>query len=170
MGLLSAPLTLVRAPVRLTLRAAEFGLSTAAEAARIGTEILNPDGDRSPPEFPEYRAPDHPDHAVPNGGAPAAVDDAPPAVVDAPPSVPDGLVPDHLDEALVLVAETAEEGAEEGAGAEVTVQPPWEGYDEMTAADIRHRLAAPTAVEAAAVVLYESTHKSRRSVMDAATR
>ena len=42
-GLLTAPLTLVRAPVRISLRAAEFGLSTAAEAARIGTELLNPD-------------------------------------------------------------------------------------------------------------------------------
>ena len=42
-GLLTAPLTLVRAPVRITLRAAEFGLSTAAEVARIGMELLNPD-------------------------------------------------------------------------------------------------------------------------------
>jgi hypothetical protein len=37
-------------------------------------------------------------------------------------------------------------------------------------ADIRDRLAAATATEAAAVELYESTRKSRRSVLDAAER
>jgi len=35
----------------------------------------------------------------------------------------------------VLVAEVAEEGAEDGAGAELTVEPPWDGYDRMTAAE-----------------------------------
>jgi hypothetical protein len=40
----------------------------------------------------------------------------------------------------------------------------------MTAADIKDRLAAATAAEAAAVELYEPTRKNRRSVMDAAAR
>jgi hypothetical protein len=71
---------------------------------------------------------------------------------------------------VVLVAESAEEGAEDGAGAELHVDPPWDGYDRMTAADIRDRLGAASAIEAAAVELYESTHKSRRTVLDAAER
>ena len=50
------------------------------------------------------------------------------------------------------------------------MEPPWDGYDGMTAADISDRLTAATAVEAAAVELYESTHKNRRTVMDAAVR
>ena len=54
MGLLTAPLTLVRAPVRITLRAVEFGLSTAAEAARIGKELLDPDSGTSR----DFRVPD----------------------------------------------------------------------------------------------------------------
>jgi hypothetical protein len=202
-----APLTLVRAPVRLTLRAAEFGLSTAAEAARIGMELLNPDRDM-PQDFSQYRAAGHPAYAAANGGAPPAAPDmeygspaepevvtpetgyvapepgeagpepdvldvaaaeaAAAAVADAPPPIPDELVPDHVDEEVVLVAEVAEEGAEDGAGAELTVAPPWDGYDRMTAADIRDRLAAATPVEAAAVELYESTRKNRRTVMDAA--
>ena len=58
MGLLTAPLTLVRAPVRITLKAAEIGLSTAAEAARIAMELLNPD--REAPGYAEYRAATHP--------------------------------------------------------------------------------------------------------------
>jgi hypothetical protein len=84
--------------------------------------------------------------------------------------VPDELIPDHVDEEPVLVAETAEEGAEDGAGAELHVDEPWEGYDRMTAADIRDRLAAASAAEAAAVELYEATGKGRRSVLDAAER
>ena len=161
---------LVRAPVRITLKAAEIGLSTAAEAARILTELLNPDRESS--DFAEYRAATHPDYGAGNGGAPD-VEYAPPAaaaVTDAPPAVPDELIPDHVDEEVVLVAEVAEEGAEDGAGAELRVEAPWDGYDRMTAADIRDRLAAASPVEAAAVELYESAGKNRRTVVDAASR
>lgn len=174
-GLLTAPLTLVRAPVRISLRAVEFGLSTAAEAARIGKELLNPDGGTSR-DFARY--PTESEYPAGNGGAPdvldvaaaAPVTDAPPPVTDAPPPVPDELIPDHVDEDAVLVAESAEEGAEDGAGPELTVEVPWENYDKMTAADIRDRLATATAVEAAAVELYESMGKNRRTVIDAAAR
>jgi hypothetical protein len=175
MGLLTAPLTLVRAPARLTLRAAEFGLSTAAEAARLGMELLNPDRDMQR-DYAEYAAATHPDYAAANGTAPPAEPDveygspAAATIVDSPPPVPDALVPDHVDEEAVLVAEVAEEGAEDGVGAELTVEPPWDRYDQMTAADISDRLAAATAVEAAAVELYESANKNRRTVMDAAAR
>jgi hypothetical protein len=190
-GLLTAPLTLVRAPVRLTLRAWEFGLSTAAEAARIGMELLDPDRGAPPPGFARRSAPSQPETAtepevvVPETGylapepgeagpepdvldvAAARSDGGPP---DAPPSVPDELIPDHVDEEPVLVAEVAEEGAEDGAGPELNVEAPWDGYDRMAAADIRDRLTAASPAEAAAVELYESAGKSRRSVLDAAGR
>ena len=181
MGLLTAPLSLVRAPVRIGLKVAEIGLSTAAEAARIATELLNPD--REGGDFSEYRASTHPDYGGGNGGAPdveyaapavadppPVVTDAPPVVKDAPPAAPDELIPDHVDEEVVLVAEVAEEGAEDGAGAELRVEAPWDGYDGMTAADIRDRLAAASPVEAAAVELYEAAGKNRRTVIDAAAR
>ena len=179
MGLLTAPLSLVREPVRLTLRVWEFGLSNAAEAARIGAELLDRGRDGDPPDVGPG-TPAEPDVVVPETGylAPEPgevgpepdvldVDDAA-VVTDAPPAVPDELIPDHVDEEPVLVAEVAEEGAEDGAGAELHVEPPWEGYERMSAADIRDRLAAASITEAAAVELYESTHKSRRSVLDAA--
>ena len=153
----------MRAPVRLTLRAWEFGLSSAAEAARIGTELLDPDRGAPPPDFAR-RTPDVEAHTP---AEPVVVVPAPP---DALPSVPDGLIPDHVDEEPVLVAEVAEEGAEDGAGAELHVEAPWDSYDRMTAADIRDRLAAASPAEAAAVELYESAGKSRRSVLDAAER
>ena len=168
MGLLTAPLTLVRAPVRIGLKVAEIGLSTSAEAARIAMELLNPDRGMAR-DFSQYRAPERPDYAGGNGAA-ARVEVAVQPVPDAPPSIPDELIPDHVDEETVLVAESAEEGAEDGAGAELTVEAPWDGYDQMTAADIRDRLSAATAVEAAAVELYETTRKNRRTVIDAAAR
>ena len=157
---------LVRAPVRIGLKAAEIGLSTTAEAARIVSELLNPDHEGA--DFSEYRASTHPDYGGGNGGAP--VEPAGPTVVDAPPAVPDELIPDHVDTEVVLVAEVAEEGAEDGAGAELTIAPPWDGYDGMTAADIRDRLTAASPVEAAAVELYEAAGKNRRTVIDAAAR
>ena len=170
MGLLTAPLSLVREPLRLTLRAWEFGLATAAEAARIAGALLDPDRGEPPPDVAEpWSAPRPAEYD--NGrrsytGAP----DTPASVRDAPPAVPDELVPDHVDEEPVLVAEVAEEGAEDGAGAELHVEAPWDGYDRMTAADIRDRLTAASAAEAAAVELYESAGKSRSSVLDAAGR
>jgi hypothetical protein len=195
-GLLTAPLTIVRAPVRITLRAWEFGLSTAAEAARIGMELLDPDRGAPPPDFAK-RGPTSPPAYADNGSPPEpevvpetayvapepgdvgpepdvldVAADAPAGSVstDAPPAVPDALIPDHVDEEPVLVAEVAEEGAQEGAGPELTVEPPWDGYDQMTAADIRDRLATASPVAAGAVELYERTHKNRSSVIDASER
>ena len=196
MGLLTAPLSLARAPLRLTLRAWELGLSTAAEAARIGTGLLDPSRGDAPPDSGEQRDPASPAYGdngerqgvepgpaaepevvvsetgylAPEPGEAGPAPDLLDVEADVPPPVPDELVPEHVDEEPVLVAEVAEEGAEEGAGAELHVEPPWDGYDRMTAADIRDRLAAATVTEAAAVELYESTRKSRRSVLDAAER
>jgi hypothetical protein len=70
----------------------------------------------------------------------------------------------------VLVAEVAERGAEDGAGPEVHVDAPWPAYDRMTGAAIVARLRAETPEVAAAVSLYEASHKGRRSVLEAAAR
>ena len=177
MGLLTGVLSLAREPLRLTLRVWEFGLSSAAAAARLGLELL--DGERSDAFATAERYPPPPAEGV-SGRAqrPVDVDAAPsgpvappaPPVADSPPAVPDELIPDHVDEEVVLVAELAEEGAEDGAGAELHVDEPWDAYDEMTASEIRDRLATSDPVVAAAVNLYETTHKSRRTVIEAAER
>jgi hypothetical protein len=179
-GLLTAPLSLARAPLRLTLRAWELGLSTAAEAARIGFEQYGTPGHpaaSSHPAQPDFAGNGGPPEPAAGSTATAPppddfldVEPPPSTSVDAPPPVPDELIPDHVDEEVVLVAEVAEDGAEDGAGPELHVVAPWEGYASMTAADIRDRLAAATPAEAAAVELYEATHKSRKSVMEAAER
>jgi hypothetical protein len=78
--------------------------------------------------------------------------------------------PTHVSEEPELVAEAAETGAEDGAGAEVAVDEPWPGYDEMNAPDIEDRLLTEGAETAAAVSLYEASRKGRTSILEAASR
>jgi hypothetical protein len=98
--------------------------------------------------------------------APAADPIAEPAI-SAPSSAAE---PVHVGEEPELVVEAAESGAEDGAGAEVAVDEPWPGYDEMTASDIEDRLVTEGPETAAAVSLYEASRKGRASVIEAASR
>jgi hypothetical protein len=138
--------TLVRLPVKITI-----DLAGRAASAVFPAEAETPAGAPAPAPPPPPRRAAAP---RPNGGA------APPIPTEPP----------HVSEEPELVAEVAEQGAEEGAGAEVHVDPPWAGYDEMSAADIRDRLQAEDASVAAAVTLYEASRKGRSSVLEAAAR
>jgi hypothetical protein len=107
--------------------------------------------------------------AAPPINEPASADAAPTTVSSAAgPPVADEST--HVSEETELVAEAAETGAEDGAGAEVDVDVPWSGYDEMNAADIEDRLQAEGPEAAAAVSLYEASHKGRPSILEAASR
>jgi hypothetical protein len=99
--------------------------------------------------------------AAPSTVAPAAAEPAEPSPASEP---------THVDEESELIAEAAETGAEYGAGAEVAVDEPWPGYDEMTAADIEDRLLTEGPETVAAVSLYEASHKGRASILEAASR
>jgi hypothetical protein len=70
----------------------------------------------------------------------------------------------------VLVDELAEPGAEDGAGANIEVAKPWEGYDQMTAKKIVARLRSSSAAELAMVELYESANRNRETVFAAVKR
>jgi hypothetical protein len=76
--------------------------------------------------------------------------------------------PVHVSEEPELVEEFAEPGAEEGAGAQLRILEPWEGYSEMKAADVIERLASASREELAAVELYELAGRKRKSVVAAA--
>lgn len=78
--------------------------------------------------------------------------------------------PEHVSEEPELVLESAERGAEEGAGASVTVLEPWEGFAGMNARTVISRLSQATAAELAAVQLYERAHRDRRTVLEAVER
>jgi hypothetical protein len=78
--------------------------------------------------------------------------------------------PVHVSEEPELVREVAEPGAEDGAGARVTVLEPWNGYAHMSARDVIARARQASPAELAAVRLYESRHRSRQTVLAAVDR
>jgi len=71
---------------------------------------------------------------------------------------------------LTLVVDSADEGAENGAGPELRVDEPWPGYDAMRVPEIRDRLSGGDEALAAVVELYEQTHRGRRGVREAAEK
>ena len=78
--------------------------------------------------------------------------------------------PEHVDSEIELVAESADPGASEGAGAAIRVDPPWPGYTKMKAADVIDRLAAADEPALSVLLLFEHSHRKRRSVIQAAER
>jgi hypothetical protein len=134
---------LVRLPVKLTLDIAGRAVSAVGLGGDGGVE-------------PHYAPP-----------PPPAVRPRPRSNGGAPPVAPE---PMHVSEEPELVAEVADRGAEEGAGAEVHVDEPWDGYDRMTAAAIKGRLRMEGPAVAGTVRLYEAAHKGRSSVLEEAGR
>jgi hypothetical protein len=86
----------------------------------------------------------------------------------APPSMPSA--EGHVDTEEVFVESFAEPGAEDSAGAQVRIDPPWEAYPDQTADEIIGRLESGSAAELATVELYESAHKARATVLSAVER
>jgi hypothetical protein len=116
--------------------------------------------------------------AAPEGATPAAepiiVEDvvvpetAEPEIIEAPIDfdAPDAeeLAPRHVDSEPALAYEA---GPADDVGAEVHVDAPWEGYDQMRAADIVTRLKRSDDATRAVVRLYEQQGKARSSVLAA---
>jgi hypothetical protein len=75
-----------------------------------------------------------------------------------------------IDDQPELVEELADPGAEDGAGATVEIDQPWEGYSKMKADAVIARLREASAAELAMVELYEGAHKRRQTVLAAAAR
>jgi hypothetical protein len=101
-----------------------------------------------------------------------------PATVTPPEQLPDTpLTPqqdaiktiDEEDEEEI-VAEFAEPGAEDGAGAQLEIEEPWEGYASMNAGTVISRLEQADPAQLALVELYEQMHKNRQTVLSAAAK
>ncbi|HEY2653651.1 MAG TPA: hypothetical protein VGI50_17140 [Solirubrobacteraceae bacterium] len=137
---------------RLWFRAVEETFSITTSAAGRLIEVLGSGGSDGPP----LRAP--------RASEPAPARPAPAREIRSAPA------PVHVSEQPVLVEEFAEPGAEDGAGAEVHVNPPWDGYERMTAKQVIARLASADAAELAAVELYEATSRRRQTILGAAER
>jgi hypothetical protein len=77
----------------------------------------------------------------------------------------------HVSEEPVLVSESADAGAADGAGASVHVQEPWDGYRAMRAREVVDRLSAVSDGVLSLVLLYEAKPgKARQTVLQAAAR
>lgn len=160
------------------LRLAGLGLRAAAGSIRLAGRGLRAAGrlagvaPEPAPRRPTARrpaagpAPPAPPRPRPEPGRIRPSDAAPPRTA---PTVP-ATEPGHVTEEAVLAGEYAEPGAEEGPGPEVGVDEPWDGYDSMKADDIRRRLRRADRTMASAVALYESAHKQRKSILQAADR
>jgi hypothetical protein len=160
----------VRASVRVTRFAVQTGLTFSLRALAVASDAVRSITGRGNNGVSSWPVPEPParDGESP---PPATVDVAtsPPAWTEDPPS-PLVEEPTHVSEEAVVVEEFAEPGAEEGAGAEVRVDEPWDGYAHMTARDITARLGDASSAELAAVQLYESIHKQRETVISAVER
>ena len=164
MRLLTLPIAVVRVPFEIGFGAAKGAVKLAHGLVGGGEEPVVEKPRPAPP--PRRR---RPARRSGNGRARTTAKAAPPPppVATQPPVASE---PAHVSEEPELVAEAAETGAEDGAGAEVAVAEPWPGYDEMTAADIEDRLVTEGPEAAAAVSLYEASRKGRASILEAASR
>jgi hypothetical protein len=183
---------LITLPVRVGVRATRLWLRAAEETVSIATNLTGrligrPSAGGGPTAEPRPSDPrsngagahDAPAERRPSSGTVDAPSPAPPAnqpttpPSTAPPSRPEPRAepePPHVSEEPELVEEFAEPGAEDGAGAEIRVDEPWDGYGEMNAKQIVTRLGSATPAEMAAVQLYEGTHRRRQTVLNAAQR
>jgi hypothetical protein len=76
---------------------------------------------------------------------------------------------DHVESEVEVVAESADaELAGDSPGAQLHVDEPWEGYRRMKVAEIVSRLEGQPPEVLAAVELYETTHRHRAGVLNAA--
>jgi hypothetical protein len=185
---ISTPMSgsLVFLPLRLGLRATGLAVRGAREivervaglAGLAPEHAPSPDFDAAPAAPPTRTEPPVRPTQTQTAGAPAvnqdeAIDSESPPVnqgetidYDAPAEP----VPGHVDEGSELVEEVAEPGAEDGAGAQVHVAEPWDGYDVLRADDVIERVGQASAEELAAIELYELTSRKRQTVIAAAQR
>jgi hypothetical protein len=150
------------APIKLGFR---IGIGVLRWELRVLEHMLGLD-QHEPPEAESVRV-----HVEPD---PEPVPEPPPPplhpVEDITAREPEPEEPIHVDTEPELVAEFAEPGAEDGAGPEIRVEEPWDGYAKMAASDVRDRVLVAGPEELAVVQLYETMHRKRRTVLDAVER
>ena len=113
---------------------------------------------------------------------PTDISSPPPLAVDAPEvsvmeAAGSGPVPPsevdevaHVSEEPVLVAESADVEIADGIHTDLHVQEPWDGYAKANAQAIIDELERCNPAQLAVVRLYESTHRARKTVLEAADR
>jgi hypothetical protein len=187
--LITLPVRIGVRATRLWLRAAEETLSVATTATGRLIALASRGSDQT--AAPQASPPERNGRSGADGGGEGRADNATtdktstspgpgggarpprPTPLTPPsdgPAAPPQREPLHVSEEPSLVEEFAEPGAEDGAGAEIRVQEPWDQYREMSAKQIVGRLGSATPAELAAVQLYESSHRRRQTILNAVQR
>ena len=169
---------IITLPLRVSLRSAQVlthaagGIAERAlSIAELAIGVVSPGHfdragtDDAPPIRPASTTRVEPSPAPRAEPTPPA---EPPAAPFANPTPP--AVPSHVSAEPELVEESADPGAEEGAGAHITVKEPWTGYGQMNARDVIDRARLAGVAELAAIRLYEARHRARRTVLVAVER
>jgi hypothetical protein len=141
-------------------------LAEAVAGAALG-RIRNRSSN-SPPEPPwERPAPAPPTRARPPR---ARARPAPPPPVPTPEPEPIAVVPEPTrGQAARIRAEQREaERTADSPGPEIRIDEPWPGYASMKAPEIIDRLRVSDDAAKAVVLLYESSHRARKTVLRAA--
>jgi hypothetical protein len=188
---------LITLPLRVSVRSAQLLTRVAGEVAGRAVsitgqaiEVVTPGrsqqvtsgrsqqawDDQAPPPAPAPSGAGAPASPVADAPSPPAVDAPVASVAEAPvewseePPAPLLEEPAHVSEEPELVEESAEPGAEEGAGAGITVVEPWDGYGRMSAKDVIDRARTASVAELATMRLYEARHRARQTVLAAVDR
>src|SRR3954466_12619862 len=154
----------VTAPARISFKVVVWGARTVGGLLPLGN------GDEPAPPAPAEEPPAQAQAPAPAPAPAPAQTGAPPAPPAPEPTAerPEPAPPAHVDEGATVVAEFAEGGAEDGAGAEVELAEPWEGYDRLHADELIDGLTGASSEKLAAVLLYERSTRNRTSVVEAA--
>jgi hypothetical protein len=173
--LITLPLRVGVRSTQLALRATEALAWRAASIASQAARALVPGrglSEATPSGTSEVAAPrEVSDEAVDARSRRERTEREPTAEPAQPPGAPAAAERQlHVSEQPVVVGELAEPGAEDGAGPEVTVIEPWEGYARMTAKQVIARVRRATPAELAGVSLYEGANRGRQTVLAAVER
>lgn len=172
--LMMLPLRVGVRATRLWFRAVEETVSvTSSVTGRLVGVLGSRGSEGAAVRAPRPTAPDAPSRPAPppepvQGLPPEPARSTGPVAEPAPPAP--AAAPAHVSEEPTLVEAFAEPGAEDGAGAEVRVDQPWDGYERMNAKEIVARLVGADAAELAAVELYEVTGRRRQTILNAVER
>jgi hypothetical protein len=169
--------SLITLPIRLSLE-------ITVRAAKLGIGVVRAVAGALETDQAEQRAPwpvdDEPVAAAPTNGRAAAAspepaaqpEPAPPpepehveAPIDFDAPAPEELAPPHVDTDATIAYEA---GPADDVGAAIHVEAPWEGYDQMKAAEVVSRLRSANDATRAVARLYERQGKARASVLAAA--
>jgi hypothetical protein len=158
--------SIITLPIRLSLDVALRATKLGIGVVRAVAGVLEGDHEDTRAPWPAEDANVAQPPAPPAPPPPRTPE--PPIVVEAPIDFDspgeDELAPRHVDSDAELAYES---GPADDVGAAVHVEAPWEGYDQMRAADIVTRLRSANDATRAVVRLYEQQGKARSSVLAA---